>query len=210
MDDPERPRRVETVEFEPVRVSEGRRGPSGLIIATAAVVLAAVVGVAVLGRSSGSGGSRAVADPTATPAATGGIAIGPLATHEPGLSGRLRSSEAPVVALSVTLATSSVSVRGTVLAQAVDTIEIRLVGDGGGDVAARSLSLEYPDAGAIRPANLPEFGVSISLSKSMRQAARYVEVDVYDGLGTLMGSALHWLGPVPPQRCGAGWDCPAT
>jgi len=174
-------------------------------------VLASVVAAGNLGHL-GSGPATlavprasAVAQAT-TAAATGGAPAGPFVTPDPLAPGRLRASGPEPVAISVRPTAGGLSVSGNVLARAVTTLRIRVVDQVGADVAARSLSLEYPDAGAILPGDPTGFALLIGLSAPALASASFVEVDAYDSLGAMLGSALHLLGSPPPARCGAGWD----
>lgn len=207
MEEPEPPRRVESVEFEPIRVGGSRRLRRSRLIAGAwLAVLGSFVGLAALGRTAVSDTvSHTARDLVAQP----NIASVPSSPAPSGvasvLGAELRPDEPKTFALTVTTTSGGLAIRGAVLGRAVASVAVRVVDVQGAPIASRSLSVGDPDGG-IRPAHQLGFTVVFGLSAGQQATASFVEVDGYDSFGAIVGSSLQSLATLLGP-CGAGRPC---
>lgn len=198
MDEPETPRRVETVEFAPVRLGATRRhARSPLIVGAWVVVLGAVVAIATVGRPGPTTDARTAVLATQLESPS----PAPM-TLAPGQAGRLRAGDPVPLAVTIKPVSGGVSVAATVLMRSVTRVSVSVIDAQGERITTRSLAVEDPDGG-IRPARAKAFSMLIGLSDAALRDAFLVEVDAYDATGATIGSALHSL----YERCGAGRPC---
>ncbi|HET9681357.1 MAG TPA: hypothetical protein VFP19_04900 [Candidatus Limnocylindrales bacterium] len=208
MEDPEPPRRVESVEFEPIRVGGPRRLHRSRLVAGAwLVVLGSFVGFAAFSRAAPA--SDTVRDTAPERAAQSSVAVAPSSPAPSGaasvLGADLRPDEPKTFALTVTTTSGGLAIRGAVLGRAVASVAARVVDVQGAAIASRSLSIGDPDGG-IRPAHQLGFTVVFGLSVGQQASASFVEVDGYDSSGAIVGSSLQSLATLLGP-CGAGRPC---
>jgi hypothetical protein len=203
MEDREPFGRVESVEFEPVRVGGRRRfGRSPVVAGTWLLVLAAFVALAALGRSNA---SEDTPNRPVLPTSLSAMSSPLPSTRAGSQGGELRPDEPRTFAITVTTTSGGLAVRGAVLGRSVSRVAVRVVDVQGAPIASRSLSVGDPDGG-IRPAHQSGFTVVFGLSAGQQVTASFVEVDGYDSFGSIVGSTLQSLATLLGP-CGAGRPC---
>jgi hypothetical protein len=198
MEDPRPDPRVETAEFAPTRVGGSRRrGWSPLLIVGWAGVLAAVVGLGILGESSTRPAPGRVARGSVAADGGGGAVT---ATTRPTPTPSPEPTSGPL-AYTVSVDGSGLTITGTSVAHRVVWAFVSVHTANGEVLGWRSIAVDDPDGG-IRPDRSPTFRTRVPVPAAVLGSAVIVDVTAYDDRGRSLGtvrSVVLSFGRVPPR-----------